>query len=104
VQKHANYGEHNHAIKRAAGFITSFLDYKQMIDSGTLPAEGGKEPPCMYQYTRMFGITRIPIQNEDVLVTHQDSKHIIVMIQDQIYAVDVFDQTGDRVSLSKIEE
>lgn len=103
VQKHPNYGQHNHAIKRTAGFITSFLDYKEMIDSGQISAQG-KEPLCNYQYTRMFGITRIPIKSEDILVTHQESKHIVVMIQDQIYAVDVFDQTGGRVSVSKIEE
>lgn len=101
VQKHPNYGQSNHAVKRAAGFISSFLDYKQLVDTGNLPPQGGL---CMFQYSRMFGITRVPIENEDILVTHQDSRHIIVIVHDQIYAVDVYGLNGERVSVSKIEE
>ena len=104
VQKHTKYGENNHAIKRVSGFITSFLDFLDLIDTGALPNDGSREPLCMYQYTRMFGITRIPVDKEDILVTHQTSKHIIVMIKDQIYAVDVYDENGKRVAVSKIEE
>ena len=62
---------------------------------------------CMYQYTRLFGVTRVPKPNCDVLVGEHPSRarHIIVLVKDQIYSVDVYDsQTGSRFSIPYIEK
>ena len=64
-------------------------------------------PLCMHQYSRMFGITRVPKPDCDILVgSHPSpSKHIIVLVQDQIYVVNVYDmQSGNRLALSEIED
>ena len=55
----------------------------------------------------MFGITRVPKPNCDVLVGQHPShaRHIIVMVKDQIYAMDVYDsKNGARITIESIEK
>lgn len=62
-------------------------------------------PLCMHQYKRLFGITRVPRPGLDVLVGSHPSKarHVLVLYQDQLFAVDVYDsETGERVSIAAI--
>ena len=63
-------------------------------------------PLCMNQYKMQFGVTRIPQRPCDVIRQEFPSKatHIIVMIEDQIYAVDVLAKNGERVSIQALEK
>ncbi|RKO86040.1 acyltransferase ChoActase/COT/CPT [Blyttiomyces helicus] len=96
-------------VKRAAGLVSAALDYKQMIETQTLPVERTKNGYiCMDQYTRMFGVTRVPKAgcdyNVGAGVIPAEGKHIIVIARDQIFTVDVYDsKTGDRISIADIE-
>lgn len=50
----------------ASKFIHGALDYKTMLDEGTVPVEmSGKQPMDMIQYYRLFGATRIPGATKD---------------------------------------
>lgn len=51
-------------------------------------------PLDMSQYEKLFGTTRIPNRDKDQLQLNPDSKHIIVMCQGNIYAVDVLKADG----------
>ncbi|XP_037949053.1 carnitine O-palmitoyltransferase 2, mitochondrial-like [Teleopsis dalmanni] len=51
-------------------------------------------PLDMSQYNRLFGTSRIPQMDKDLLVQNIDSKHIIVMRRGNLYAVDVLNQNG----------
>ncbi|KAJ3369259.1 hypothetical protein HDU91_007380 [Kappamyces sp. JEL0680] len=94
-------------VSRAAGFTSSFLDFKDMLDREELAPEKTKGGYLdMYQYTRMFGITRVPKPECDILVGSHPAKaqHIIVLVKDQIFVVHVYDQhTGGRISIKEIE-
>ncbi|TPX34106.1 hypothetical protein SeMB42_g07377 [Synchytrium endobioticum] len=94
-------------IRRAAEAITCMLDYKDLIDNELLPPEGNARsgPMCMNQYRLMFGVCRVPKPKCDILVTSHPcpSRHILVLLRDQIYAVYVLDEKG-RVSVSGIEK
>ena len=91
-------------VKRASGFISNLLDYKERIDASALQ-EPSKIPLCMHQYQRMFGITRIPRANADHLVQKANSNAIMVLVQNQIYICPIYDaKTNARVSIQALEQ
>lgn len=46
-------------VKRAAGLVSNFLNYKEMIDREEIVPESTKAGPiCMHQYKQIFGVTR----------------------------------------------
>lgn len=59
----------------------------------------------MNQYRNIFGTTRIPGATADTIRSSHPAKakHIVVLISDQIYKVDVLDDAGGRVSVKTIE-
>ncbi|KAI9138798.1 acyltransferase ChoActase/COT/CPT [Paraphysoderma sedebokerense] len=93
-------------LKRAAGLISNALNYKEFIESESVPPETTKAGPlCMNQFRYLFGVTRIPEMNRDRLV-HQfpcTSKHIAVLVKDQVYKVPVYDNEGGRVTVGDVE-
>ncbi|XP_017471616.1 PREDICTED: carnitine O-palmitoyltransferase 2, mitochondrial isoform X2 [Rhagoletis zephyria] len=52
-------------------------------------------PLDMSQYSRLFGVSRIPGKGKDWLVQHENSKHILVMRGGNMYSVDVLDKDGN---------
>ncbi|RUP44358.1 acyltransferase ChoActase/COT/CPT [Jimgerdemannia flammicorona] len=99
----------NFQIKRAAKVVTRTLDFKDMVDFEQLPPDvaRGKSPLCMYQYTRLFGVTRIPQPVCDTFAhtPHPNiARHIVVLLKDQIYPLDVYDEVdGRKVRVSEKE-
>ncbi|KAJ2804665.1 hypothetical protein H4R21_001554, partial [Coemansia helicoidea] len=93
-----SYGEFQ--IRRAVKYIQHTLDYKERIDSGLIPVDRTKSGPlCMYQYTRIFGVTRIPRPGCDELRQDSATTHartITVVVEDQLYSVQVYDDAGNR--------
>lgn len=87
-------------VRRAAKFIQKAIDYKELIDAGRLPIDRTRAGPlCMHQYNLIFGMTRIPRMGCDEL--RQDkvtvgSCTIIVVVEDQLYSVKVYDDAGHR--------
>jgi carnitine O-acetyltransferase len=58
----------------------------------------GGEPQCMWQYSRIFSVTRIPSYHCDTLFeTDQKYRHIIVLVRDQIYKVNVYKELKDDI-------
>eukprot|EP01101_Sappina_pedata_P008705 TRINITY_DN4883_c0_g1_i1.p1 TRINITY_DN4883_c0_g1~~TRINITY_DN4883_c0_g1_i1.p1 ORF type:complete len:632 (+),score=224.63 TRINITY_DN4883_c0_g1_i1:39-1934(+) len=79
----------------AAAIIYFFLRFKHMIDTQKLPAERGVtgSPLCMDQYARMFGECRIPGDPEDHLENTPNSRHVAVLVRNQVYTFDVYEPT-----------
>ncbi|KAJ2712023.1 hypothetical protein H4R19_002969 [Coemansia spiralis] len=92
------YGEFQ--IRRAVKYIQRTVDYKELVDDGGIPIDKTKAGPlCMSQYTRYFGMTRIPRPGCDEL--RQDkattgARTVIVIVQDQIHSLSVYDSAGHR--------
>ncbi|KAJ3336427.1 hypothetical protein HDU91_001785 [Kappamyces sp. JEL0680] len=93
-------------IKRAAGLISNMLNFNDMLNKQTFPAEYIKTSPlCMNQYTKIFGTSRVPGKTCDTLV-HQyptTARHIIVIVRGIIYKVDVLGPDNARVTLDELE-
>lgn len=52
----------------------------------------GSKAQCMWQYSRIFSVTRVPLYHCDTLV-QADAKqirHIVVLLRDQVYKLDVY--------------
>ncbi|KAJ3416690.1 hypothetical protein HDV05_000520 [Chytridiales sp. JEL 0842] len=93
-------------IKRAAGIISNLITFKQMLDKEELPAEHIRsQPVCMNQYKNQFGVTRLPGETCDTISQAWPviSTHIIVLVRDQIYKVEVIRPDGSRLPLKMIE-
>ncbi|KAJ2618598.1 hypothetical protein GGI26_006477, partial [Coemansia sp. RSA 1358] len=92
------YGEFQ--IRRAVKFIQKTLDYKELINNGHIPVDKTKAGPlCMYQYQRMFGVTRVPRMGCDELRqtrSSTNSRTIVVIADDQLYCIKVYDSVGRR--------
>ena len=94
-------------IKRAAGYAYNLLNLKDSIENGDLPAESTKQGPIdMHQYSRVFGVTRVPKPNSDILVGDFPcrAKHILVHIRDQIFTVPVYYENGKRLRIAHLEK
>ncbi|GBB93575.1 hypothetical protein RclHR1_00220009 [Rhizophagus clarus] len=89
-------------IKRAAHIIGRMLDFKELLDTEKLPPDVTRTYPlCMYQYTRCYGVTRIPKPGCDELVYTPHpapAKHIIIIAKDQFYILDGYGEDGQRYS------
>ncbi|KAI8875050.1 CoA-dependent acyltransferase [Backusella circina FSU 941] len=86
-------------VRRAAHMIFRGLVFKEKIDRQELPIERfkGGEPQCMWQYSRIFSVTRIPSYHCDTLLESTHQKHIIVLVRDQIYKVLVYKELKDDI-------
>ncbi|KAI9021261.1 acyltransferase ChoActase/COT/CPT [Hyaloraphidium curvatum] len=99
----------DYQVRRAAGWTSLLLDYKELVDSEKLPAEYMDKqktvPFSMDQYGKFFGGTRVPGDVADTILVPFPAKarHIILMIKDQMYVVDVVGKHGERVPISQIE-
>lgn len=54
----------------------------------------------MHQYTQLFGFTRLPQHGCDRLVHvpfPDPAKHIVLIIEDQLFKIDVYSKSGNRL-------
>ncbi|KAI8330433.1 acyltransferase ChoActase/COT/CPT [Chlamydoabsidia padenii] len=65
-----------------------------------------KTPLCMYQYTRLLSISRVPQLHCDELVQKDQSSilHIVVMACDQVYTLNIFDLVNGKRNLLSVEQ
>ncbi|KAJ3340802.1 Carnitine O-acetyltransferase mitochondrial [Gonapodya sp. JEL0774] len=89
-------------IERAAGLVQNLLTYKEKLEREEIPPEYMQRttPLSMDQYTLLYGATRIPGTPDDSIVTPYPAKakHIIVMVKDQVFKVDVLGNRGERIT------
>ena len=85
--------------QKAAAVIISVLQFKELIDSGTLEVDNERgKPLCMVQYQRLFNSTRIPLKENDVSrnpffknrPTLSDAGYIMVHCQGRLFSLDVY--------------
>ena len=55
----------------------------------------------MYQYSRIFGTSRIPTENGCIIAQDPTAKHIVVICRGQFYWFDVLDDNSDTIMTEK---
>lgn len=85
-------------VQRAATLTTSSLRFIRALRREELPPDAirGKNL-CMYQYSRLFGSSRIPTSTGCVMQSDTTSKHIVVACRSQFYWFDVLDDNNDLI-------
>lgn len=93
----------NPQVKRAVTLTVSSLKFIRALKNETLPVDyqrNGK-PLCMYQYSKLFGASRIPNENGCMMQSDPTSNHIIVMSKSQFYWFDVLDSNNNLIMLEQ---
>ncbi|KAL7750955.1 Carnitine O-acetyltransferase mitochondrial [Sorochytrium milnesiophthora] len=93
-------------VSRASALINNFLNVNAAINTEQLPPDTPKGRPLdMNQYKQLFGTTRIPKEGMDEIksVWPSTSSHIVVLVRDQVYKVDVLGPSGERATVKAIE-
>lgn len=94
-------------MRFAAKLIAGVLDFKNLIDTDTLPIEylGGK-PLCMDQYYQVLSSCRIPGPKRDSVVNHAmgttPPTHITVVHNFQFFVLDVYNSDGSPLTVDQI--
>ncbi|GAA5806236.1 hypothetical protein HPULCUR_011767 [Helicostylum pulchrum] len=96
-------------VRRAAHMIRRGLEYKEILDREELPVDmvRGNKSLCMWQYSSIFSVTRVPLHHCDTLVKSnaKEIRHIIVLLRDQIYKLDIYKQdTWTLLTTDEIED
>ncbi|KZZ96167.1 carnitine acetyl transferase [Moelleriella libera RCEF 2490] len=91
--------------KRAAAITSAALEFKKMVDDGSLEPEYMKKLPiCMDSYKWMFNATRIPAHPGDYPAKFpaNENKHIIVIRKNQIFKIS-HELDGKQLNTSELE-
>jgi carnitine O-acetyltransferase len=92
-------------VKRAAAITTAALEFKKMVDQGTLEPEYMKKLPiCMDSYKWMFNCSRVPAKPADypVKYPHEEHKHILVVRKNQFFKV-LHEVDGKQLTTAELE-
>lgn len=77
-------------LMHCAKLIMGLVKYKDMVDSGKIPiVKMGGRILDNSQFSRVFGTCRIPGYSEDSLQYNSNSKHIVVIYQDNVSILDL---------------
>jgi hypothetical protein len=90
-------------VGAAALLLDGMLRMRGRIEAGEYATETMRGMPLdMHQFTRVFGMTRVPAEGADELVQASDSRHIAVMRDGAVLIVDVYDERGAPLSVEAL--
>ena len=92
--------------KRAASITTAVLEFKKMVDEGTLEPEYMKKLPlCMDSYKWMFNASRVAAKPADYPVKFDpaQNKHIVVIRKNQFFKV-AHEVDGKQLNTAELEQ
>ncbi|PWZ00834.1 acyltransferase ChoActase/COT/CPT [Testicularia cyperi] len=94
-------------IRRAAWLTSRFLQFKERLDNEDIMPDSSRAGPfCMHQYTRLYGVTRIPALPHDwnTATPHPAvSRHVTVIVRDNYYELEVLRKDGTLLGVDSIE-
>jgi len=80
------------------------LGVHELIYSGKFPVEKMRGAPLdMHQFSRVFGMTRVPGQGADSLVQARGSRHILVLRKGRTFTLPLFTADGRQHSLDELQ-
>ncbi|XP_063902174.1 carnitine O-acetyltransferase-like isoform X2 [Zophobas morio] len=86
-----------------AKLISGALSYKTLIDSGKMATDMmGKDPLDMNQYKKIFGTCRLPGLKCDNLEYNPQSKHIVIVNNNNFFKLPVIDECGSVINVGEI--
>ena len=91
-------------VQMSSLLLEAVLEIRATIESGKFPLEKLRGNPLdMHQFSRLFGMTRVPAEGADTLEQVPDSKHIVVMRDGALVYVPVYDNSGKPFRLASLK-
>jgi len=103
---HRDDKKRRNPAKRAAAITTAVLEFKKMVDGGSLEPEYMKKlPMAMSSYEWMFNCSRVPKKPSDTSVKYpfQSNQHIIVIRKNQFWKV-AHESNGKQLNTAELEQ
>ncbi|XP_038045797.1 carnitine O-acetyltransferase-like [Patiria miniata] len=95
-------------LEFSARFIAGVLDFKQLIDSNSLPDDYmGGQPLCMYRYHKILSSCRVPGVKKDSVVSFPPNepdapRHTVIGHNNHLFSLVVYDSQGKPLPISEI--
>lgn len=102
---HRDDKKRRNPAKRAAAISTAVLEFKKMVDGGSLEPEYMKKlPMAMSSYEWMFNCSRVPKKPADTNVKYpfKDNQHIIAIRKNQFFKIP-HEINGKQLNTSELE-
>ncbi|SPO43873.1 related to CAT2 - Carnitine O-acetyltransferase [Moesziomyces antarcticus] len=103
-----NWNDAAWGIRRAAWLTSRFLQFKKRLDDEDIMPDSSRAGPfCMHQYTRLYGVTRIPALPHDwnTATPHPAvARHITVIARDNYYELEVVRKDGTLLGIDTLEK
>jgi carnitine O-acetyltransferase len=102
---HRDDKKRRNPAKRAAAISTAVLEFKKMVDNGSLEPEYMKKlPMAMSSYEYMFNFSRVPKKPSDTGVKYpfKDNQHIIAIRKNQFWKIP-HEINGKQLNTSELE-
>ena len=103
-----NWDGIEYGLRRATWITYRATLYKIALDRQTIKPDASRAGAfCMHQYSRMFGVTRIPNRPADhntATSISAASRHVTVLVRDNVYELPVIDEHGEIFPLTAIEK
>lgn len=91
------------AVQAAGLLLSGMLEYKARLEAGKVDVEKiAGNALDMHQFSRFFGMTRVPAEGADVLVQEPDAKHIVILRDGAAVAVPVYDSAGRPLAMGPL--
>ncbi|WFD30810.1 carnitine O-acetyltransferase [Malassezia sp. CBS 17886] len=94
-------------LRRATWLLYRAALYKLAIDNESLAPDASRAGAfCMHQYTRMFGVTRIPGLPHDwnTMASVENVRHVTVLINDHVYELQLLNEANEVLPLADVEK
>ena len=90
---------------RASNILSGMMRIKDMLDREKFAPNRvqGTVPLCMWQYSRTFGMVRVPGTEEDELVQYTQSRHIVVICNNQYFKLNMYYDEKSGKYLSRLD-
>lgn len=99
-----NFPDTTSMIRFAARVAAGALDFKISIDQQSIPVDmQGVQPLDMQQYFKLFGTNRLPEKPLDRQSFNAHSKHIVVIVRNQFFKLQVYGEAGELLSVDQIQ-
>ncbi len=91
-------------VTAAALMLEGMMRMRSKVEMGQYGVEKMRGAPLdMHQFTRVFGMTRVPGEGADELVQQSDSKHVAVLRNGAVLIVRVYDGAGRPMPLPQLK-
>ncbi|OMJ15376.1 Carnitine O-acetyltransferase, mitochondrial [Smittium culicis] len=99
-------GFSQYQIRLSAAIANRCFDYYHLVLNEELAVEkAGANPICMNQYKSLFGVTRLPRPECDVISRYQGHiSSFILMAKNQIFSVPLYTKNGNRILDGDLED